>query len=322
MCRSRPARDFAFGLGLFGIGGFNGNYAASQSNPIFTPPPPTGLGTGRVAAQLDILQLVPAFSWILSEHVSVGLAPTVTLARLTASPAFFAAPDDANGDGFASYPEAVGTPYHWGAGFQAGIYYRGDCGWHFGASVKSPQWFERFRFNSVDELRQPRVLTSSFDYPLIVSVGAAYSGIADTLIACDIRYFDYAGASGFGDSGFTASGAIAGLGWRNVMAVSTGAERRLTDRLTARMGYAFNENPVPSNQAAANVASSLIIKHWLSAGLSFQMGHQWNLSMTYVHGFENEISGPILIPQGPIPGTEITERAWLDSVIAGISVRF
>jgi long-chain fatty acid transport protein len=315
-------QSWAFGLGLFGIGGFNGNYAASQTNPIFTAPPPNGLGVGRIAAQLDILQLAPTAAWILSDHVSIGLAPTITLARLTASPAFFGPADDANGDGSLSYPDATGTPYHWGAGFQTGIYYTGDGGWHFGASVKSPQWFETFEFSSVDELGRPRTFSSDFDYPLIASVGTAYSGIAETVLACDVRYFDYAGASGFGDAGFDANGAAAGLGWRSVVAVSTGVERRLNDRLSLRAGYAFNENPVPDFQASANLASSLIIKHWLSTGLSYQAGHHWIVSLAYVHGFENEISGPIVTPLGPIPGTRVTERAWLDSIIAGASVRF
>ncbi len=193
-----PEQTWAYGLGLFGIGGFNGNYASSETNPIFTPSPPVGLGVGRVAAQLDILQLVPTAAWVISDHVSIGLAPTVTLARLTASPAFFAAPDDANGDGFASYPDATGTPYHWGAGFQAGIYYTGDAGWHFGASLKSPQWFETFEFSSADELGRPRTFAGDFDYPLIASVGTAYSGILDTVFACDLRYFSYGDADGFG----------------------------------------------------------------------------------------------------------------------------
>ncbi len=313
---------WAAGFGIFGIGGFNGNYPASTTNPVLTPPLPNGLGAGHLTAQLDILQITPTVAWVVSENISVGVSPTVTLARMVASPAFFAAPDDANGDGYSSFPDATGTLYHWGAGFQAGVYYTTDVGWHLGATVKSPQWFETFRFESEDELGRPREFSADFDYPLIVSVGAAYSAIDKTLFACDVRYFDYAGAAGFGDSGFLPSGAAAGLGWRSVMAVSTGVERRLTDRLSLRLGYAFNENPVPSYQASANMTSSLIIMHWLTAGASWKVTDHWVLSLAYVHGFQNEISGPLLTPAGPVLGTKITETAYLDSIVAGVSVRF
>ncbi len=313
---------WAIGFGLFGVGGFNGNYPASATNPILTPPLPNGLGMGHLTAQLDILQMTPTVAWVLSENISVGVAPTVTLARLVASPAFFGTPDDADGDGYFSYPDASGTLYHWGAGFQAGVYYTTDVGWHLGACLKSPQWFETFRFESEDELGRPQQYQADFDYPLIVSVGAAYSGFDKTMLACDLRYFDYAGAAGFGDCGFLASGAAAGLGWRSVMAVSTGIERRLTDRFSVRFGYALNENPIPSCQAGANMTSSLIIKHWLTGGLSWRVTDHWMLSLAYVHGFQNEISGPVLTPSGPVPGTRITETAYLDSLVAGVSVRF
>jgi len=313
---------WSYGFGLFGIGGFVANYAASTTNPIFTPQPPNGVGLGRVSAQLDLLQIAPTLCWRYSERLSFGFSPTVTLARLCAHPAFFAAPDDANGDGFATYPDATGTRMHWGGGFQAGIYYIANPDWHFGASVKSPQWFESFRFKSEDELGFPRLLKFNFDYPMIVSAGFAYEGFKDFKFACDLRYFDYQNTSGFGSSGFDTSGASAGLGWDSVFAISTGMERRLTERLFVRLGYAFNQNPISDAQTAANVASALTIQHWLSCGISRQMAEHWMLNLTYVHGFENRISGPINTPAGPVAGTSVTSTGSFDSVSAGVTVRF
>ena len=287
---------WSYGLGLFGIGGFSANYPASTTNPILTPQPPNGLGLGRLSAQLDILQIVPTASCRFTERLFVGFAPTVTLARLIAHPAFFAAPDDANGDGFPTYPDATGTRLHWGAGFQAGIYYVAANDWHLGASIKSPQWFESFRFKSEDELGGPRLLKFNFDYPMIISVGAAYAGVDDLVVACDLRYLDYGNTKGFRSSGFDATGAVAGLGWNSIFAVSTGVERRVNDRLFLRLGYAFNENPISDSETAANVASALIIQHWLSLGASYRMTESWMFSLTYVHGFENGISGPLKTP--------------------------
>ena len=64
---------------------------------------------------------------------------------------------------------------YWGFGVQAGIYYQTENGWHFGGSIKSPQWFETFQFNSSDELGQPHTVKFRFDYPLMASLGVGWS---------------------------------------------------------------------------------------------------------------------------------------------------
>jgi long-chain fatty acid transport protein len=297
---------WTYGLGVFGIGGFVANYPASLNNPVLTPPPPNGLGLGQVAAQFDLIQLAPTLCYELSPHLSVGFAPTVVLGRLVAKPALFAAPDDANGDGSATYPAAIGTRTHWGAGFQVGAYYRTDSHWHFGATLKSPQWLETLRFNSEDELGAPRLIKFRVDYPLIASIGASYSGLENYVFACDLRYLDYADTAGFESAAFDETGAITGLGWNSVMAVALGVQRRMTDRLTLRCGYDFNENPVPSANTSVNAASALIIKHWLCLGLSYQVLSNAVCSVAYVHGFQNSITGPIQTPLGAVPGTSVT----------------
>src|SRR5204863_6707 len=100
-------------------------------------------------------------------------------------------PDDANGDGFGTYPAATHGRLQAGAGVQAGIFYNYDACWHFGASLKSPQWFETFRYNSADELGRPRSAEFRFDYPLMASVGASYTGLQGWVLAADFRYIDY-----------------------------------------------------------------------------------------------------------------------------------
>lgn len=314
--------NWTYGLGLFGIGGFVANYPASPTNPILTPPPPAGLGQGQISAQFDLMQIAPTLCYEVSPCLCVGFSPTVVLGRLVAEPALFGSPDDADGNGFASYPAAIGTRTHWGAGFQVGAYYSPADDWHFGATLKSPQWLETLRFNSADELGRTRQLEFRVDYPLIASIGASYSGLEDCVLACDVRYFDYAHAAGFESAAFDATGAVTGLGWRSVMAIATGIQNHLTDRLTLRCGYEFNENPVPSENTSINAASALIIKHWLCLGLSYQILDNLSCSLAYVHGFQNSISGPIQTPLGPLPGTSVTSRGSFDSVSAGISLKY
>jgi len=313
------------GLGIFGIGGFSANYPASYSNPILMPQPRAGMplgGLGAVFAQAELFQIAPTLSYAVSDHFSIGFAPTVTLGSLVTNPFVFGPPNDANGDGFPSYGPGTGTRMAWGGGFQVGAYYCASQNWSFGASYKSTQWMEPFRYNSQDELGGPMFSEINVNLPSIVSVGMAYTGFERWLFATDLRYFDYANATGFGDQGFRPDGSVAGLGWKSVYSISQGIEYRCTDRLKIRNGYTYNQNPIPDEQSMFNVASSLIIQHWYSVGATYQCNEHLSATLAWTHGFENEISGPLQTPMGAIPNTSVSPRVSADILSFGCTFAY
>jgi long-chain fatty acid transport protein len=314
----------SIGLGIFGIGGFATNYPASLTNPVLTPQPPNGLGLGRVSSLAEYYQVIPTASYAFSDKLSVGFAPTLTIAKLDLNPMVFAAPDDANGDGFSTYPTGDGTRYHFGGGFQLGVYYTPTENWSFGFCFKSPQWFETFTSNVTNELGQPETSSIRFDYPMIFSLGTAYSGFERLLLACDVRYFNYAGTAGFqGPAAFAPDGALIGLGWKNIFSVHAGAQYCLTDRLTLRVGYQFNPSPIDSDTAFFNIGSPLIIEHIASCGCSFRLSEHETLSLAYLHGFQNDETGPITSPVlGLLPGTSATNSVSADGLAAGLTVTY
>jgi long-chain fatty acid transport protein len=310
------------GFGAFAIGGFGVNYPADLGNPILSPRPPHGLGFGAINSELLIIEMAPAASYHITDHLAVGIGPTVCMAKLTLDPAFFASPDDANGDGFSTFPSATHARIHWGAGFQAGVYYTTDSQWGFGASLRSPQWFETFRFHATDEIGQPRTLKLRFDYPLIASIGASYSGFERLLLALDTRYVDYHNAKAFGPANFDATGAGTGLGWRSVFVVAAGAQYQLTECLFVRAGYSFNTNPIPDAVSSVNLESSPVYQHVAYLGASYRLTKDCTLSVSYLHTFDNSITGPVLTRQGPVPGTSVTNEIVTDGLTMGFSVRF
>lgn len=313
-----------FGLGIFGIGGFQTNYPASLTNPILTPQAPNGVGLGRVSSVAEYFQVVPTVSCALTENLSVGFAPTLTIAKLDVNPVVFAAPDDSNGDGFFTYPTGDGTRYRFGGGFQLGAYYTPGTAWNFGFCFKSPQWFERFSANTVDELGRPTVASVRFDYPLILSLGTSYTGIENWLFSCDVRYFNYAGTAGFGSpAAFAAAGVVTGLGWKNIVSAHAGAQYCVSQRLTLRMGYQYNPSPIGSEEAFFNVASPLVIEHVLGTGFSYRLTGNEILSVAYLHGFQNDATGPIQAPGlGAIPGTSVTSTVSADALAVGLTVQY
>ena len=311
-----------YGFGVFGVAGFGLNYPGSPINPVLTPPAPNGLGFGPIFSQYQVVQIAPALVYDVNDQFSVSFSPLLDIGSLQVDPLVVAAPNDANGDTFATYPAGMHSRQAWGAGFAFGTFYRMDDCWSFGASYKSPQWFQSYNFNTTNELGQPGTAAFNLDLPSITSIGTSYKGIDRVLLAADLRYLDFANTNGFGDSGYAPNGALNGVGFQSIFAVALGAQYQITDATSLRLGYSWNENPIPASQTAANVASPLLVQHILSAGMSYQVTSALSLSVAYIHGFQNSTTGPIVLPVGAIPGTSMTSTSSVDSFIIGATVKF
>ena len=194
--------------------------------------------------------------------------------------------------------------------------------WQFGASLKSPQWFQSFDYNSKTQIGAPQSPVLNVDAPLIASLGTAYTGIERVLIAVDARYLDYHNTRGFSQAGFGPNGAINGLGWNDIFALSAGTQYKMTDAASMRVGYSFSTNPIPSGNTFYNIASPLVIQQGATIGGSYNVTQNFKVSLTYAHFFENSITGPMISPAGAIPGTSVTSKASADSVTAGASFLF
>ena len=312
--------DWTFGLGVFEVAGFGVNYPASPTNPVLTPQPPHGLGLGSLYSELQVLEVAPALSYQVTQHLSVGFGPLLALANLRADPAVFASPSLTSG--FATYPPGTHTRFTFGGGFQAGAYYTFDENWRLGASIQSPRWFDNFRFQSTTPAGLPRNLTFNADLPMVVSVGTAYSGFDRWLLAADVRYVDFGDATGLRQSGFDRTGAVRGLGWRSVWALSLGSQYQLSDAISLRAGYSFNQDPISSSNTFFNVAAPTILEHTVYLGASWNVTQALSLSLAYAHAFQNSISGPFVTPFGSLPATSVTSTVSADTFIFGATVRF
>lgn len=310
-----------YGLGVFAVAGYGLDYPGSLTNPVLSPPPPTGLGFGPIYSNYQALQIAPSLVYEMTENFSMSFSPLLDLGMVQLDPAVFAAPDDANGDGFATYPSGTHSRTSWGAGFSIGAYYELND-WSFGACYKSPQWFQTYEFNTVNELGIPGVANFHLDLPAIISWGVAYHGFEDWLLAADFRYLDFARANGMGDRGFNPDGSLRGVGLNRIFALSLATQYQLTNSLSTRLGYSWSQNPVTAVQASANVASPLVVQHMLSAGATYAITPAFSLTLAYTHAFENSISGPLTLPVGPVPGTVISSSAAADMLTLGAVVEF
>lgn len=312
----QPDSPMTIGLGLNTIGGFFVNFPASTSNPIFMAPP---AGFGNVYSRLSILQIAPTAAYQLSKHVSVGVSPTVTIADLQANPF---GPGPPNKDG--TFPAGYNSRLRYGMGVHAGIYVTTDSDWNFGFSVKSPQWFEKFHFNSVDSDGTPRKLTVNLEYPTILSLGTSYTGFDKWLLAADVRWLNYGSTPFFGDpAGFNAAGGVSGLGWKSVFALALGAQYQINDMMSVRMGYTWNENPIPESKTFFSLQAPAIQTNSLSLGATMKLNKAMQMHVAWQHFFSNSIAGPFYAPGvGPVAGTNLKIRESIDFIFTGMSIVF
>lgn len=308
----------SYGLGILAVGGFGVNYPGSATNPVLTPRPPVGLGVGPMYSQYQLMQVVPTVAFQLTDRLSVGFSPMVDLASLSINPGFPASPDPGGG----GYPSMNHGSFQWGAGFQVGAFYVTDQAWQFGASFKSTQWFSDFEYNSSTPAGVAQKTQFGVDAPMTISLGTAYTGIDRFLFAIDTRYLNYANTHGYSNNGFDPAGAVSGLGWKDMYAVSAGTQYQMTDAASVRLGYSYNTNPIGDNESFFNVVSPLVIQHGAYVGSSYNLTRQFKVSLTYTHFFENSVSGPLQGMGGPVAGTNVTNSASGDSVIAGASFTY
>jgi long-chain fatty acid transport protein len=222
------------------------------------------------------------------------------------------------------YPQGTGNRNVWGLGAQAGLYYETDSGVNLGASIKSPQWFERLEVNSTDANGFGRELTTQFEYPMIISLGAAYDAIDNVLLAVDLRYIDFDSTQLFGEPAeFKPTGALRGLGWESVWILCLGGQWQVTDRLALRAGYSYNQNPIPDRVTMFNVLAPSVYQNVINFGGSYQLTESLVGSLTYVHAFDHSITGPLIAPPGiPVPASRVAASQTIDALVMGLSVLF
>jgi long-chain fatty acid transport protein len=277
------------GLGVYGIGGFRNNLPADPTNPV--------LAAGPIFADAEIMQVAPTLSYALTERLSIGFAPTVTAARFMMDPL--------GPSPITPVPTpGSGNRVHWGGGFQVGMYYMTDSCWNLGLTFKSTQWFEDFRF-----FTPTGVTKFDIDYPMILSAGLSYTGYENWVFAFDARYFDYANTPGFSD-----------FGWSSVFAGAVGVQYLVNECWSLRGGFNFNANPIHSDDAAANLSDPLIQQENISAGMSYRLTSNVDLTMAYIYLVNNSVSGPL--PPPFAPGDSITHEINAHSLAFGVTVRY
>jgi long-subunit fatty acid transport protein len=133
-----------------------------------------------------------------------------------------------------------------------------------------------------------------------------------TLIAVDVRRFDYGNAELFGNT--PESG---GLGWESIWAFAVGAHYRINDSVSAQAGYLYNQNPIPEGSTLFNIQLPAINTNSVSGGVTVALTESVDIVGSVVYAFSHTSRGTIL----EIPGTAVQLKQDLGTFSLGLRFR-
>lgn len=307
----------AIGIASFGNGGMNTSYK------VGTGAIGCGGGIGVFCGGKAGIDMMQAFITVgYARQIggfSFGVAPIMAIQRFSAR-------------GFGAFANAVtssdpvnmtnrGNDYSVGGGVRAGVQFDLTDAIRVGLSGQTPIWMQPF-----DKYRGLFADRGDFDVPANVTAGLTVKLSQAFSMSVDYKHIFYGAVGSVGNSSraplqFGAKNGP-GFGWKDVDVVSLGLEYKATDALTLRAGYAYNTNPIRSRDVMLNIVAPGVVKHHLTAGLSYNVTRNLALDLAGIYVPENKVAGPEFTPAGATPGSRIEIRMHQFQVTAGLTYKF
>ena len=306
------------GVGIFPYSSGGSDYPADPNNPTLA-------SLGGWINDFVVYEIPIAASYKWNARSSVGLALDIASVSWEWSRAVFAPPetDTINGRVVSQFVSTLDDAPKYGAGAHLGFYHHFGSGVALGAMAKTPIFFGTIHYNATTLRGQQRGVSVSLNAPPFVGAGVSYDGRKSWLLALDLKYAFYEKRTGFfgEQAAFQPDGSVRGLGYRNGLAVTTGIQYKAKERLTARIGYAYNTRVVPNQPTFELTAGSL--RNTISGGVSYDVSKEIAVQAAFVHAWAIPIRGPMTAPQNqPIPGSDIRLTLLEYAPSVGVSFKY
>jgi len=276
----------AWGVALYGNGGLDTDYS---SNPY------ARFGaTGAAGVDLEQAFLSPALAFKINDANSLGLALNIAYQRFAAKGLgifanFSANPSDVSNRG---NDDATGLGVRLGWLGRLGDYVTVGATWQSKTHMG--------RFENYSGLFSDG---GSFDIPESYGLGVAVRPTNRLTIGLDwqrILYSDVPAVGNTIDSLFAGVPLGAsngpGFGWQNISVVKLGGSYAISDSITLRAGVSKSQQPVPESQTFFNILAPGVIETHLTAGASWKLGDRNEISVAWLHAFNDTVNGSGSIP--------------------------
>jgi long-chain fatty acid transport protein len=284
---------------------------------------------GSTPARMDLSQLfiAPTVAWKVSPSNTVGLSLNLAYQRFEVK-------------GLQNFTAPVGTPQQTSSapnnvtnkGYDSSTGFGVRVGWigqisdsvSLGATYQSKTHMRKF-----DKYKGLFAEQGDFDIPENYGIGIAVKATPQLTFAADVERINYSDVDSVGNSinnllqqgNLLGSNKGAGFAWRDVTAVKLGASYAYSDNLTLRAGYNHSSQPIRKSETLFNMIAPGVVQDHITLGATYVLPNQGELSLAYMHAFEEKIKGNNSIPAG-FGGGEANLKMYEDSLGVAYGWRF
>jgi len=292
------------------------------------------LASDKVGVDLVQMQMLPSIAYKINDQHSVGATLAVGLQR------FKAWGLGAFADlGFAAGTANVtneGIAWSYGAGIRLGWLGKfNEDRLKVGVNYSSKVYMSEF-----DEYKNLFAEQGDFDIPENYGVGITFVATNDLDIVLDVTKTIYTGVAsiansgpqvvgGFFECGDINCGALGkdqglGFGWQDQTVYKLGINYSFNKNLDLKAGINYGETPIPKDQILFSLLAPAVVEKHLSLGFTYLIKEDMELSASYVHAFEETLTGPVAATFSNLPaGVEnAAATMYQDSLGVSLGIKF
>jgi len=300
--------DSTVGVSVYGNGGMNTNYAASDT------PGGAGLfGDGDVGVNLEQLFVNMSFAKKINAKHAFGGSLILAGQRFSAKGITTFAPLSTDPNNLAGNRHS----YSYGAGLKFG--YQGEVasGIRVGIAYQS-----KISMTEFDEYRGLFAEDGDFDIPETYNIGVSFDVGSSGVIVADIQQINYSDIAaianpvanamapppaGSCNQGFPGNpsntsppgigaGCLGGangggFGWQDMTIYKIGYQFDVGAKHTVRLGYSFTDQPIPDSETMFNILAPAVIEQHFTAGWTMKVGANQELNLAGMYAPSNSVKG-------------------------------
>ena len=296
------SNDTALGVVVYGNGGMNTQYNSS---------PFAAYGaTGNLGINLEQLFIAPTWSKKLNETNSIGVSLNLAYQMFSATGLGAFASMSATPTALSDNGTDTSTGYGLKVGWTGEVTPIVTLGATYQTKTKMGS-FSKYSGLFADQ--------GNFDIPANYGLGIAVKATPVTTVAFDVEQIDYSGVSSVGNTFPQATSPLgatggSGFGWQNMTIFKLGMSYVYDPKLTLRAGLNHNSQQIPSDQTLLNILAPGVVQNHLSLGATWTLANKSELTVAYVHAFQQTVNGSGSIPVAPFGGGNANISMHEDSI--------
>lgn len=282
-------QSMSLGVSVYGNGGMNTDYDRTMG--LFSTANKSGVN-------LEQLFIAPTLAWKATPAHSFGASLNLVYQRFSAK----GLENFANST-YSSSPTEVtgkGNDDSYGYGLHLGWVGQITNTLSLGATYQTRTYMSKF-----DKYKGLFAEQGDFDIPATYGVGFAWKTTPAWTIAGDVQVIEYGDIKAISNplvpnltSSKLGNNDGAGFGWKDMTVYKLGVAYQHNKNLTLRGGISNTKQPIPGSETLFNFVAPAVVETHLTLGATWTLANNAEVSVAYMHAFDNKVDGTGSIPAG------------------------